>query len=318
MKIGPYETGKVYQADCLQAMRELPDSCIQCCITSPPYWGLRDYGVVGQLGLEKTPEEHIEKIIEIFHEVKRVLRKDGTLWLNLGDCYIPQSSHAGGTQYDGLNKKENWQPRSDALKKKKSFGKPKDLMGMPWRIAFALQADGWWLRSDIIWHKPNCMPESVKDRPTRAHEFIFLMTKSAKYYYDHVAIKENMNTYDDVLRDRQPGKLNSVPGRRKMEGLIRNDYNKRNKRDVWTVASKPYKGAHFATFPEDLIVPCVLAGCPAGGIIMDPFMGVGTTGIAAVRNGRDFIGFELNGEYCAVANKRIFTTQRPLFGDIRA
>ncbi len=262
---------QLMQGDCLQVLATLPAESVQTCITSPPYWGLRDYGAEGQLGLEATPEAYVASMVAVFREVRRVLRDDGTLWLNLGDSYA--GSAVGGN--DGVP--NEWQRPSRAAKAAISkAGRPKDLVGIPWRVAFALQADGWYLRQDIIWHKPNPMPEGVTDRCTKAHEYIFLMTKSARYFYDVEAVKEHSD---------QTGT--------------------RNRRSVWTVTIKPYKGAHFATFPPDLIEPCVLAGSASGDTVLDPFNGAGTTGVVAIQHGRRYIGIELNPDYLEMARKRI-------------
>lgn len=258
-----------------------------------------------QIGLEETPEEYIQKLVDVFHEVKRVLKDDGTLWVNIGDSYSgsgkgPSSSisrdcqdmskiGAGGAVPDGT--------------------KAKDMIGIPWMLAFALRKDGWYLRQDIIWHKPNPMPESVRDRCTKSHEYIFLLSKKSNYYYDADAIKEPTVTFDDTVRDRDNSKLNNTPGRTRMGGLVTNQYEMRNKRDVWSVATKPFKEAHFATFPEELIEPCVLAGCPQGGLVLDVFFGSGTTGRVASSNGRDYLGIELNPEYIEIAKKRTVNNQ---------
>ena len=290
------ETNKIYQGDVLKVLKTFPDESIHCCVTSPPYWGLRDYGVEGQLGLEPTPEEYVSKMVEVFREVKRVLRKDGTLWLNLGDSYV--TSHGVG-----------------------NGRKPKDLVGIPWMVAFALRADGWYLRQDIIWHKPNAMPESVTDRCTKAHEYIFLLTKKQKYFYDAEAIKEKQSgeiktrrfSSDGGAKARAMGK--HISGGNEGTGAKWTDTGSRNKRSVWTVATKPFKEAHFATYPPDLIEPCILAGCPEGGVVLDPFMGSGTTGMVAAMYQRNFIGFELNQEYCKMAEKRIepYLMQQTIF-----
>jgi len=298
----------------LEVLRELPDSSIHCCVTSPPYWGLRDYGVEGQLGLEKTPEEYTAKMIELFREVRRVLRDDGTLWLNLGDSY--QSSNSPqvaqtkdiGTSREAVDKRP---PRVPWLK-------PKDLVGIPWRVAFALQSDGWYLRSDIIWHKPNPMPESVTDRPTKAHEYIFLMSKSERYYYDANAITEKSVMPAGTAGTWRGNVDFKLPGggpRFAKPNLGGSIDGTRNKRSVWTVATRPFPEAHFATFPPDLIKPCILAGCPEGGIVLDPFMGTGTTAVVCANLGRNYIGIELNPEYIHIANERIkqATRQERLF-----
>jgi DNA modification methylase len=294
----------IYEGDCIETMKQWDAGCVQTCITSPPYYGLRDYGHEGQIGLEETPEAFVAKMVEVFREVKRVLRDDGTLWLNLGDSYA--GSGGAGNQFGQLDKglakyKQGGRPKDIGLK-------PKDLIGIPWMVAFALRADGWYLRQDIIWHKPNPMPESVTDRCTKAHEYIFLFSKSQKYYFDASAIREPL---------ANPEKTNFQSGSRPNgENKDRNDndlsvrskdavYENRNKRSVWTVTTKPYSGAHFATFPPDLIEPCILAGAPEGGIVLDPFMGSGTTAHTALRAGRQYVGCELNGEYIKLANKRL-------------
>ena len=310
--------------DALTGLKQLPDGVIHCCVTSPPYWGLRDYGVEGQYGLEETPEMYVAKMMELFHEVKRVLRDDGTLWLNLGDsfasgkgtCYNP----GGGETSLGQDRKaENVHPLDRGNKSTLALSglKPKDLVGIPWRVAFALQADGWYLRSDIIWAKPNPMPESVTDRPTKAHEYVFLLAKSQKYYYDADAIKEPV-AYATVAR---AGAVNNAKAR-KDGGSAENQcgltpqqqtnwYSKidekssRNKRSVWTVTTKPYSEAHFATYPPDLIEPMIKAGCPKGGIVLDPFLGSGTTGEVARNLNRYCIGYELNPKYEPLIIKRM-------------
>lgn len=313
----------ILHGDCLEQLKTLESKSVNCCVTSPPYWGLRDYGVNGQLGLEKTPEDYTEAMVGVFREVKRVLRDDATLWLNLGDSYASDRKGSGGLTSSIQRRSKG----STYNEKKLNHGlKSKDLVGIPWRVAFALQADGWYLRQDIIWHKPNPMPESVRDRCTKAHEYLFLLTKSPKYYYDHEAIKEK-----SVTRGVPNGSIKSPygqgfsrdPGNRKPRpGIDTNGGNQgngkipnrdfRNKRSVWTVTTKPFKEAHFATFPTDLIEPCILAGCPKGGIILDPFFGAGTTGLVALKNNRKFIGIELNKEYIKISNKRLENVQMSL------
>ena len=293
---------KIYQGDTLQTLKTFPDDLVDTIITSPPYWGLRDYGVEGQIGLEKTPEEYVSKIAEVFRELKRVLKKEGTCWLNLGDSYC-------GTGDKGKLKDPKYAEGRNAqviaLNNKIEGLKSKDLVGIPWRVAFALQADGWYLRQDIIWNKPNPMPESVTDRCTKTHEYIFLLTKNSRYYYDNEDIKEKTLTKDKSNRDRDKTKLNNTPGRTRMAGLKTNNYETRNKRSVWTVNTKPYKDAHFATFPEKLIVPMIKAGCPEKGIVLDPFMGAGTTAAVARKLSRDWLGIELNNKYIKIAEKRM-------------
>lgn len=305
---------KLLQGDALEVLRTLSNESVDCCITSPPYqWGLRNYNVDGQLGLEKTPEEYVAKMVEVFREVRRVLKDEGTLFLNIGDSYMSgggASRHWGYTdpKYKDGRKVEHFEPTAFPH----PTIKPKDLVGIPWRVAFALQADGWYLRQDIIWAKPNPMPESVTDRCTKSHEYIFLIAKNQKYYFDNEAIKEKASSTDSSNRNRDITKLNNTPGRTKMAGLKTNHYTTKNKRSIWTVATKPYRGAHFATFPEDLILPCVLAGCSIGGVILDPFLGSGTTGIVAKKNNRNFIGIDLNPEYITIAKKRIENTQESM------
>ena len=297
------QVNTIIQGDVREVLKTLPDKSIHCCVTSPPYYGLRDYGVEGQFGLEVTPAEYVGRMVEVFREVKRVLRDDGTLWLNLGDSYAMKfgggKGRKSGTTKAAVDEIEK-PPREIP-----SGLKPKDLVGIPWMVAFALRADGWYLRQDIIWHKPNAMPESVTDRPTKAHEYIFLLSKSQRYYYDFEIIKEPTITRDNSYRDRGDSKLNNTPGRTRMGGLKTNNYEMRNKRSVWTVPTKPFSEAHFAVFPPALIEPCILAGCPKNGIVLDPFMGSGTTGMVAAMYQRNFIGFELNPEYCKIADKRI-------------
>ena len=314
---------ELYHGDCLQVLKELPAESVHCVVTSPPYWGLRDYGTDGQLGLEETPEQHVTKIVEVFSEVRRVLRTDGTLWLNYGDSYAasgqPGKSNLAelGKRYSGVGHK-----RDTVIKPVKTVPpglKPKDLCGIPWRVAFALQADGWWLRQDIIWHKPNPMPESVTDRCTKAHEYIFLLTKAARYHYDADAIREKTGNemssreYDTKTASGaawKSGGVKNYAGANKKDGG-RSHPNGRNRRSVWTIATAPYPGAHFATFPPKLIEPCIMAGCPEGGTVLDPFLGSGTTGAVAQKNGCKFIGIELNEEYLQLAVKRF--TQKVLF-----
>jgi DNA modification methylase len=301
----------ILQGDCLDVLKTLPDQSIQCCVTSPPYYGLRDYGVSGQIGLEETPEIYINKLVAVFQEVKRVLKDDGTLWVNMGDSYWANRPTNGQSYNDNevQRKRAGGSERPDI--------KPKDLIGIPWMLAFALRADGWWLRSDIIWAKPNPMPESVTDRPTKSHEYIFLLAKSQHYYCDMDAIKEPaaydgrkdeqfkgaIKSYDGVMPNGQPQSFaqNGHARWNKDENGLR----VRNKRDVWTVTTKPYKGAHFATFPPDLIEPCILAGSAVGDTILDPFNGSGTTGAVAIKHGRSYIGIELNPVYIELTNKRL-------------
>lgn len=302
----------ILPGDCLESMRTLPEKSVHCCITSPPYYGLRDYGHDGQIGLEETPEQYVAKIVDVFREVRRVLRDDGTVWLNLGDSYSATGSQGNGKSM--LEGGKSTQIEAGKRPNKTGFAglKPKDLIGIPWRVAFALQADGWYLRQDIIWHKPNPMPESVTDRCTKAHEYIFLLTKSARYWYDNEAIKEAAKQ-DWGTRDRTNGKYhNDGTGLSPHSGLEKS-YESVNRRSVWTVATQPYKEAHFATFPPNLIRPCVLAGCPAGGIVIDPFGGSGTTAQVAIEEGRNAIICELNPAYIQLIERRLTGTQMPLF-----
>lgn len=278
------EINQIYNAECLTGLSLVPDNGINCCITSPPYYGLRDYGNDQQIGLEDTPEEYIDKLVNVFHEVYRVLKPDGTLWINIGDSYAGSMKGAAQFPDNAMNYKQgtNRGTLGKATLVKQCTGcKPKDLIGIPWMLAFALRADGWYLRQDIIWNKPSVMPESVRDRCTKSHEYIFLLSKHRKYYFNAGAIAEPASTYNEIVRDRSTTKLNNTPGRSKMGGLVRNDYHTRNKRSVWTVATQPLREAHFATYPEKLIVDCIKAGCPEGGIVLDPFMGTGTTAIVA-------------------------------------
>jgi DNA modification methylase len=352
------ERGVLYCGDCLDIIKQLPDESIDCCITSPPYWGLRDYGTAewiggsaecdhrgepmrtkayvnqncgtgddvknkencqfykdtcpkcgairkdSQLGLEKTPEQYVSNMVNLFREVRRVLKKDGVLWLNLGDSYAGNNSRASDNGRAGYGKE-----REGVYTKTGDGLKSKDLVGIPWRVAFALQSDGWYLRQDIIWHKPNPMPESVTDRCTKSHEYIFLMTKSAKYYYDNDAVKEPAVAPDSVHVHKDGNKMSDVSNdplyatkpQRTMGG-----YETRNKRSVWTVTTKPFKEAHFATFPPDLILPCVLTS-KKDAVILDPFFGSGTTGMVTVQNGRNYVGIDLNEKYCEIAKRRIDT-----------
>lgn len=293
---------RIMMGDCRETLKALPDCSVNTCVTSPPYFGLRDYGHDGQIGLEETPEEFVQQMVAVFREVRRVLRDDGTLWLNLGDSYAGSGKGPAGNLGAKNNEREMTHTRSSGLVP--DGLKPKDLIGIPWRVAFALQADGWYLRQDIIWHKPNPMPESVKDRCTKAHEYIFLFSKSARYHFDGDAIKVPVKQ-DWGTRDRTDGKYhNEGTGLRPHSGLEKS-YEMANRRSVWTVATQPFSGAHFATYPPDLIEPCILAGCPEGGTVLDPFFGAGTTGLVSDRLGRNCIGCELNPEYAALAESRL-------------
>lgn len=295
-------------------MRQMSDESVHTCVTSPPYFGLRDYGHNGQIGLEPTPDEFVSALVTVFREVRRVLRDDGTLWLNLGDSYNNFRSQMGPGQAVHGREKMNGKPGEKSKRRGWSELKEKDLIGIPWRVAFALQADGWYLRQDIIWHKPNPMPESVADRCTKAHEYIFLLSKGPRYYFDSEAVKEpavgGQTGRAASFKRTDSKRAQAIPGQ--TVGTHRSDredvaYNgeTRNRRSVWTVPTRPFKGAHFATFPEQLIEPCILAGCPEGGTVLDPFMGAGTTAVVAERLGRQWIGCELNPEYADLALDRI-------------
>ena len=305
---------RILIGDVREQLATLPAGCVRTCVTSPPYWGLRDYGVSGQLGLESTPEAYCAAMVAVFAEVRRVLADDGTLWLNLGDTYagnrgyqVPDSKHkdVGNSRRMTVSRRRDNAPipcsdiRVEGLK-------PKDLIGVPWRVAFALQADGWYLRSDIIWSKPNPMPESVTDRPTKAHEYIFLLSKSRSYYYDAGAIAE-LGTGRETFYPATPQlrALAATGMRNDGNSVNREPAFTRNKRSVWSISTQPYPEAHFATYPEDLIEPCILAGSAVGDTVLDPFTGSGTTGAVAIRHQRNFIGCELNPSYVELARKRI-------------
>lgn len=296
----------VIQGDALAVLASLPDESVDCCVTSPPYWGLRDYGHSGQMGLEETPEDYVKAMVDLFREVRRVLKPQGTLWLNLGDSYNNFRSQMGPGQAVRGREKLNGKPAEKSKRRGWDGLKEKDLIGIPWRVAFALQSDGWWLRQDIIWHKPNPMPESVTDRCTKAHEYVFLLSESERYHFNHEAIREDAvgKTHHDRTGGRYaaPGQVAHTGSR--LRETLQSD-GKRNKRDVWTIPTKPFKGAHFAVMPEALVEPCILAGCPAGGLVLDPFTGSGTVGAVALRLGRRFVGAELNPIYAEMARERI-------------
>lgn len=276
----------IHEGHCFKVLKTWKSRFIDCCVTSPPYWNQRDYESEGQIGQEKDPQDYIDKLVKIFHQVRRVLKDDGTLWLNLGDSYAKE-------EVLGL--------------------KPKDLIGMPWRVALALQEDGWYLRCDIVWNKPNAMPDSTDDRPTRSHEYVFLFSKSAKYYYNYKAIREQSET----------GEWASMPpiGGKKHVGIEQGTYSGntpssdgfRNKRSVWSVTTNRYEGAHFATYPIKLIKPCILAGSRRDGIVLDPFIGSGTTGVAAKKYGRKYLGIDLNASYIKMAERRLRDTAVRIF-----
>jgi DNA modification methylase len=366
----------IYNGDALEILRQLPDATVNCCITSPPYWGLRDYGtatwdggdtecdhlqprkggecpaspingggsdrdtsvglqqfhgtcrkcgarrVDAQIGLERTPEEYVARLVDVFREVNRVLRDDGTLWLNLGDSFAGGGNNRGGNPSEKSPKqKSNRGGYGQIATPVPDSPKPKDLCGIPWRTAFALQESGWWLRSDIIWAKPNPMPESVTDRPTKAHEYLFLLAKSKRYWYDAAAIGEpfaddrmgNPNGGGQYARELYP--VRGQDGLRTGQWTRGEELGYRNKRDVWTISSDPFPEAHFATFPPALILPCVMAGCPAGGIVLDPFSGAGTTALVAKEQGRRAIGIELNPDYVSMIARRL--RQDNLFSTLR-
>lgn len=292
-----------------QALKELPDASVQTVVTSPPYWGLRDYGHDNQIGLEQSPDDFIEQLCIVFDEVWRVLKDDGTIWVNLGDSYsaMRDSKATPDSLRNGDGTKVGTAANRNPENLRKAGLKHKDLVGIPWRFAFAMQARGWYLRSDIIWHKPNPMPESVTDRPTKSHEYVFLMTKSPRYYYDHEAIKEDAIWAEEKRAGK--GRLHYDGKRQGEKGTGQENFvsivDKKNKRSVWSVNVKGYKEAHFATYPTELIEPCILAGSKENDTVLDPFSGSGTTGEVALKHGRNYIGLELNPEYAAISEKRI-------------
>lgn len=299
--------------DAIEVLRTLPDESVRCCVTSPPYWGLRDYGVAGQIGLEDTPEEYVGKLVEVFREVRRVLKNNGTLWVNIGDTYNAYNGGSGpSSSLSQIQSRERPQLQTGYGLRCKAL-KPKDLIGIPWTVAFALRADGWWLRRDVIWHKPNPMPESVIDRPTTAHEYLFLLSTSERYYYTADAIREPDSGQDHARHtlDGQPSL--APPGQQPHRGIRTTDGRNgrgRNKRSVWTIQTQPFAGAHFAVMPEALATPCVLAGSREGDVVLDPFCGAGTVGVMALRYGRQFIGIDLNQRYIdELARPRIAAEQ---------
>ena len=331
---------KILIGDCRDVLRRLPDASVQCCVTSPPYFNLRDYGVAGQIGLEPTPEAFVAELVAVFREVWRVLADDGTLWLNLGDGYVTTSTYAAprtsGGEFGRVAGLRQPKPRIP------TGLKPKDLIGIPWRVAFALQADGWYLRSAIVWAKPNPMPESVTDRPTSAYEMVFLFAKSERYHYDADAIREGRTSNEDAngfrggaytggkIDNGAVGKRTAVGNKRVMgvpprhAGYETSDQSGldevprgagRNARNVWTIATRPFPEAHFATFPPELAERCILAGCPAGGTVLDPFGGAGTTGLVADRLQRSATLIELNPDYAAMAERRI-AREAGMFGAV--
>lgn len=322
----------VLVGDSRKLLSTLPSESVNCCVTSPPYWGLRDYGHADQIGQEATPAEYVANLVAVFEEVRRVLRADGTLWLNLGDSYARAPEKGGSGTPNGRNTAEMGYGLAQSAKVGSSDGmtgrgdrpgtrariagmKPKDLVGIPWLAAFALREAGWWLRSEIIWHKPNPMPESVTDRPTSAHEKLFLLAKSETYYYDAGAIQEQATNRPSGNKAKSWG-TNETPDRASGEGSVETTRGfvyegseTRNKRNVWTIPTAPYPEAHFATYPPALITPCILAGCPSGGVVLDPFGGSGTTGMVALELGRQAILIELNPDYAKLIDQRTHTTR---------
>lgn len=328
---------RILTGDCREVLKGLPDESVHCVVTSPPYWGLRDYGTgTSGIGLEETMAEHMVALVAVFAEVRRVLRSDGTIWVNYGDAYAgswgaqgrgdKQSEMEIGGRIEGGNRKSLSETQIIAHPKRTQTGslsrtggcKAKDLMGLPWRLAFALQADGWWLRSDIIWAKPNPMPESITDRPTKAHEYIFLLSKRDRYWYDAAAIAEPAIYAGDVKRTNgNDGMDAGYDGNRTREGFRRGVTvgETRNARTVWAIPAAPFPEAHFATFPPELAERCMKAGCPPGGVVLDPFGGAGTVGLVADRLQRDAILIELNPEYAAMAERRI-RGDAPMFAEV--
>lgn len=318
----------VLEGDVREVLRSLEAESVACCVSSPPYWQLRDYGVDGQIGLEETPTAFVAELVAVFREVRRVLRADGTLWLNLGDTYM--GGRSGGitsvltSQRNHTAARAAWEAASTDKRHREAPGlKPKDLVGIPWRVAFALQADGWWLRSDIVWHKPSAMPEAVRDRPTRAHEYLFLLSKSAKYSYDAAAIAEPFTspraarTKAAAARAFSRRRATATAARQAATELGDDDLpTTRNKRTVWTVPQEPVSDAHFATFPRGLVRPCILAGAPEGGLVLDPFAGRCTTGAVAIDLGRRFLGVEVNPEYAAMG-RRVLRRASEAAGQLR-
>ncbi|MHB8149972.1 MAG: DNA-methyltransferase [Desulfobulbia bacterium] len=307
---------QILNGDCRDILPTLPEKSVNCCVTSPPYFGLRDYGCAGQIGLEQTPEEFVAALVDVFRGVRRVLRDDGTLWLNLGDTYATQPGK--GNNVPQTKWQANSSPESAAHRSLDCGVKPKNLLGIPWMVAFALRADGWYLRSDIIWSKPNPMPESVTDRPTKAHEYLFLLAKREHYYYDHEAIKERSTGQQGAAASfKRETKDQLIPGQTEVQHRLgredREDSGTRNKRSVWDIPTAPYSGAHFAVFPPKLIEPCILAGCPVGGTVLDCFGGSGTTGRVAVEHRRNAVLIELNPDYVVLQQARTSNVQLRAF-----
>ena len=337
-------SAKILEGNVLETLKYLPACSVQCVVTSPPYYGLRDYGMEGQIGMEETPDEYVAQLVKVFREVWRVLKDDGTLWLNLGDSYCNTNGFARASkEYQRAGRNDMPANDRDLTALHNAGFKTKDLLGIPWMVAFALRADGWYLRSDIVWNKPNPMPESVRDRPTKSHEYIFLLTKSSSYYYDYEAILEpaaydgrkdtmmkgskkykdgsylangNANSLSVKGRERwrfknlqEDGQQPNTIHERRAAGLKDEVYAVRNKRDVWTVSTKSYSGAHFATFPTELIEPCILAGTKEGDTVLDPFNGSGTTGEVSIKYHRLYIGCELNPKYVKLTHRRLSQVQ---------
>lgn len=313
-------TNNILFGDCRSLLTSMPAGIARMCVTSPPYYGLRDYGVAGQLGLEASPDEYIRNMIQVFRGVREVLADDGTLWLNIADSYAarggearPHRNSSGGFAGSNGRRTQDYALAAAGFKRPSSARgaiKEKDLLGIPWLLAFALRADGWYLRQDIIWHKPNAMPESVHDRCTKAHEYLFLLSKSGRYCFDQNAIREDAKWErwgNQTVLKKQPGTVKWIGNRPKAELQA---IGKKNRRSVWTVPTRPYKGAHFATFPPNLIEPCILAGSKAGDIVLDPFMGSGTTAAVALWLGRAYLGCELNEAYRQLQSMRIAEAHR--------
>jgi DNA modification methylase len=312
------------QGDVRVCLDGIENDSVDCCITSPPYFGLRDYGCPGQMGMEPTPEAFVAGMVSVFHEVKRVLKPEGTLWLNIGDSYARAGGWSDNPGLSGTKRGESGRARTNQQEGCNGQRLPpglkqKDLIGIPWMLAFALRADGWYLRQDIIWHKPSPMPESVTDRCTKSHEYVFLLSKSERYFYDHEAVKEDAvkgaagsNFHTGKTGEHQLGWASTKPridaANRKALGTNSSQTivdGKRNRRDVWTIPTKPFKGAHFAVMPEALVEPCLLAGCPEGGTVLDPFSGSGTVGVVAHQHGRNYVGCELNPAYVQISHDRL-------------
>ena len=311
---------KIICGNSIEVLKTLADNSVDMCVTSPPYYGLRDYGESGQIGMEQTPQEYIEHLTEIFMEVHRVLKPTGTLWINIGDSYAGSGKGPMSLAVSGNGKNSTLYAKNSKVHEvPKTWDgiKPKDMIGIPWMLAFSLRAKGWYLRSDIIWHKTNCLPESVKDRPTKCYEHIFLLSKSRKYYYDYKAIQEPLKQVSKERYKRGRSDHSKYAGEDLQQNINRQrddfsmfDQEYKRKRDVWEVSTNTFKmDEHFAMYPEKLIEPCVLAGSEKGGIVLDPFFGSGTTGVVAKKHGREYIGIDINPKYCMLAEKRIMGVQ---------